>query len=329
MFQWAIHKMKMSMPVLAILTALVPVLLPGPAMAQGRRSGETARMRVEFLYAIEGVGGRGDRLRSPRDISYDRKAGELYIADAGRKGVLIYDRNGLFQQELPVDRNLGSAMKVATDHDGRIYVGYNRSKKITVMNFRGETIGSYELPGIVDMPSATVRPMFLATGPEGKVLAMKSSGGLVEIDPFGVEHREIATSGENPPTSIYGMAVDPGGRILFSNMRPAAVVRYDVPEERFTWIGTPGQIYGQLSRPQGVAVDDAGHIFVSSLVRNKVLCYGSDGKFIEEFGGIGRDYGRFYMPGKIVSDGSDRLFVLEPALRRVQVFRITFPAEEK
>jgi len=31
-------------------------------------------MEVEFLYAIEAVGGPGDRLHSPRDVSYDRKS---------------------------------------------------------------------------------------------------------------------------------------------------------------------------------------------------------------------------------------------------------------
>jgi len=308
---------------LAVALGLIPSGWAAPPGASGPE-----KMRVEFLYSIEGVGGRGDRLRSPRDIAYDRKADELYIADPGRRGVLIFDRNGMFTQQLAVDEELGSPMIVATDGEGRIYVGYNRSAKISVLDFRGELMDSFEIPGVVDMPGVTVRPQYLASGPDGHVYALKNKGGMVRIDPFGEKHEEIVLGGNDAPAMIYGFALDAKGRFLFSDMRPASVVVYDPEAESFQRMGSQGVIYGQLARPQGVATDDAGHIFVTSLVRHNVLCYDENGDFIEEFGGIGKQYGRFYMPSKLVHDGRDKLYVLEPALKRIQVFRIVFPQEE-
>jgi sugar lactone lactonase YvrE len=308
---------------LKIILSLVLALGAGhSALAQGIDRG---KMKVEFLYSIESVGGRGDNLRSPQDIFYDRKAEELYIADASGRGILVYDRNGAFLQELAFDTAIGSATMVATDGEGHIYVGYNRSFRVGVLDFRGQPLGSYELPGIVDLPAADVRPMYFAAGENGAVYALKNKGGLVKIDPFGEEHQALNPTGENAPNMVYGMTVDSRGRFIFTDMRPGSVVIYDPALDTFQRFGSAGILYGQLSRPQGVTTDDAGHIFVTSLVRNKVLCYDSEGNFIEEFGGIGRNYGRFYMPTKIVSDGKDRLYVLETGLKRIQVFRIGFP----
>ena len=310
--------------ILVVLLLLLSASIP--ALAQGRDRG---KMRVEFLYSIESIGGRGDNLRSPQDIFYDRNSEELYVADGSGRGILIYDRNGAFLQELSFDTTIGSATMVATDKEGHIYIGYNRSYKVSVLDFRGQPIGSYELPGIVDLPGAEIRPMYFAAGIDGDVYMLKNRGGIVKIDPFGEDHQELDMIGDDGPNMIYGMTVDSQGRFIFSDMRPNSVVIYDPEQERFQRFGSAGILYGQLSRPQGVATDDAGHIFVTSLVRNKVLCYDSEGDFIEEFGGIGRNYGRFYMPTKLASDGKDRLYVLETGLKRIQVFRIGFPADSK
>ncbi len=298
------------------------LVLPTAAEASGRDRG---KMRVEFLYSIESTGGRGEKLRSPRDIFYDRRANELYIADAGGRGILVYDRNGAFLQELPFDDGIGSATMVATDGAGRIYIGHNRSSLVTLLSFRGDRLGTLELPGIVDVPGNQVRPMHFALGPSGAVFVLNSKGTLIKVDPEGGKHERIRIVGEDAPNLIFGMTIDPKGRFIFSDMRPYSLVVFDPVAESFRRFGSGGVAYGQIARPQGVATDQEGRIYVSSLVRNKVLCYDASGEFIEEFGGIGRGRGQFYMPSKVVSDGKDRLYVLEPPLKRVQVFRITFP----
>lgn len=308
---------------IAVLISLVLGLVIPAAGSEGRDRG---KMRVEFLYAIESAGGRGDTLGSPQDIFYDRQAEELYVADGSGRGILIYNRNGAFLQELPIDTKIGSATMVAADSEGRFYLGYNRSARVGVLDFRGQEIGSYELPGVIDVPGASIRPMYFAFGSEGAVYVLKNKGGLVKIDAMGEDHQAFDLSGEDAPNMVYGMTIDPRGRFIFTDMRPNSMVIYDPEQDRFKRFGSAGILYGQISRPQGVTTDDNGHIFVTSLVRNKVLCYDSEGNFIEEFGGIGRNYGRFYMPTKIVSDGKDRIYVLESALKRIQVFRISFPS---
>lgn len=314
-----------------VLLLLVLALQASPAVAAGLDRGI---MRVTFLYAIETTGGRGELLRSPVDISFDRRSGELYVADPGLGAILIYDANGVYLNRISVNSVEGSPMLVATDGAGRIYIGHNNSPKISVLNYKGEPLAVLDLPGIEAGKGALgVRPLHLAGGgPDGAVYALKSRGGMVGIDPEGAAHKEIGIAGKNTdegPNQIFGFSVDQAGRFLFSDMRPYSVVRYDREQQSFERIGTPGVIYGLIARPAGIAIDGKGHIFVTSTVRNKVLCYDETGEFVEEFGGLGKNYGQFYQPGKIASDGGNRLFVLEVALKRVQVFEIEFLKEQK
>lgn len=298
------------------------------AKAEGRDRGI---MRVTFLYAIEYTGGRGEVLRSPMDMCFDRKTGELYIADAGHGAIFVYDNNGMYLDKIPVTSKEGSPTMVAVDNQGRLFVGHNNSPKISVMDFRGTPLEVLVLPGVIDVAGSNVRPLYLAGNQQdGQVYALKSSGGLVRIDPHGLAHEEIVITGgeaDDMPHSIFGFSIDQDGRFLFSDMRPYSIVRFDRQVGAFQRFGSPGILYGQIARPAGIATDDAGHIFATSTVRNKVLAYDQDGNFVEEFGGIGKGYGRFYMPSKIVSDGKDRLYVLETPLKRVQVFDVQFRSE--
>ncbi len=307
------------------LVLWVLVLVATETLAATGKRGE--RMNVRFLFSIEGVGGRGNRLRSPRDLFFDRKSGELYIADAGLAAILVFNREGTFLQNIPARGPEGVPMLVATDDEGRIYVGHNRSARISIFDYRGELFDVLELPGTVDLPGSTVRPFLLTRASNGRVVAMKTRGGLVEVDPYGETSREIPLALPDGPAVVQGMTCDLRGNYYFTDMRPASIVRWNQDEGSVLRFGKAGVIYGQLSRPQGVAVDSTGHVFVTSLIRNNVLCYDERGDFVEEFGSIGREYGHFYMPTRIVSDGSARLYVLEEALRRVQVFEVSFPEE--
>lgn len=297
-----------------------------PAVAAGLDRGI---MGVEFLYAIEYAGGRSDKLREPLDIFFDREKKELYVTDAANRAVFVYDDNGMFQQKIKIDGKEGSPRLVAVDGKGRIYTCHITSPKISLLDFRGELLDVINLPGIIDVPGNTIRPMYLAGGRNGEIYALKSAGGIVKVDPNCESHEELNIAGEGAPNMIYGMTVDREGRYLFTDMRPYSVVIYDPQKKEFKRFGSPGVLYGQLDRPIGIAADDAGHIFVVSTVTNKVSCFDRDGNFIEEFGGFGEAYGRFYMPSKIVSDGKDRLFVLENTMKRVQVFRIKFLKEKE
>lgn len=325
--------MKSNRKIIGVCAAIFSLVIVmgqwNPVFAEGV---DRKILRVEFLYAIEHTGGRGEKLRSPMDIHFDRKAQELYIADAGHGGIMVYDDNGMFIEKIPIDSPEGVPTMMALDATGRIYVGHNRSAKISVFDYKGMPLEVLDLPGIIDGVGSTIRPLYLATNAQdGLVYALKSSGGLVRIDPEGLAHEDISISGGEPddmPHSIFGMSIDREGRFLFSDMRPYSIVRFDRNKGgSFYRFGDPGIIYGQIARPAGTTTDDAGHIFVTSTTRNKVLAYDRDGNFIEEFGGFGRTYGRFYMPSKIVSNGKDRLYVLGTPLERVQVFKVEFLQE--
>ena len=330
--------MKINQKITSVLTPILLLFIilsqGNPASAASAAGRDRLIIRVEFLYSIEYTGGRGELLRSPMDIYFDRQAKELYIADAGHGAIFVYNDNGMFIEEIPINSPEGSPTMISLDAAGRMYVGYNRSPRIGVFDYKGMPLEVLDLPGTIAGVGHTVRPLYLAHNrQDGRVYALKSSGGIVRIDPDGLAHEEIPIVGidepDDMPNSIFGMSIDREGRFLFSDMRPYSIVRFDRNKGSFYRFGDPGILYGQIARPAGTTTDDAGHIFATSTVRNKVITYDREGNFIEEFGGMGKGYGRFYMPSKIASDGKDRLFVLETPLERVQVFKIDFLQERQ
>ncbi len=308
--------------------ALVLILFAVPSCAQ-ESVPSTRAMSVEFLYSIEYTSGRSDKLREPMDIFFDRKKNEFYIVEAGQSKIYVYDNNGMFMQEIRLRGIESPPGMAAVDGRGNIYVGYVGSPKISVLDYKGELLEHIDLPGIVDVRGNTVRPFRLCSGPDGRVYALKTEGGIVKIGSDDGPGEEIRISGSDAPNAINGFAIDNAGRFLFTDLRPYSVVIYEPREKTTKRFGIAGVLYGQIARPTGIAADDAGHIFVLSGTTSKVTCYDREGNFVEEFGGLGDRYGRFYMPTKIASDGKDRLFVLESSLKRVQVFKIRFINEEK
>jgi hypothetical protein len=180
----------------------------------------------------------------------------------------------------------------------------------------------------MDVPGNKVRPVYLAGGgPDGDVYALKSRGGIVKIDPDGLNSQELVLADDESkdmPNMAAALSIDSNGDFLFSDVRPYSGVRYDQKNHTFHRFGKAGILYGQIARPSGMATDDEGHVFVASLVRGKIICYDREGEFVEEFGGFGRDYGKFYMPSRVASDGKDLLYVLGSPLKRVQVFKVEF-----
>lgn len=312
------------------LTLLILLILSCLSLARTVAAEEgRGVMKVDYLYSLEFTGGRGEKLQEPEDIFYDRKKDEFYIVEGAKNSVYVYDGNGMFIQEIKLGQNRDVPGHLAVDGEGRIYVTFLHSAKVKIMDYRGEPLNEFFLPGMIDAPGATLRPTHLATGANGEVYALKSVGGIVRIDPKGTAHKEIDIAGEGQPNVISGMTVDSTGRFLFTDMRPYSVVALDPQKREFNRFGVSGVLYGQLARPAGVATDGAGHIFITNLTTTKVSCLDRNGNFLEEFGEYGDGAGYFYMPGKIVSDGKDRLFVLENALKRVQVFKVEFLNEKK
>lgn len=315
--------MKKLLVTISLLLMLAVTGGPAPSHAAGLDRGI---MSVEFLYAIEFADGRADKLRQPVDIFFDRAKKELYIVDPGRSSILVFNDNGMFLQEIKLTGSEGAAERMAVDGKGRIYAVHSRTQNVSVLDYKGEPLEVIKLPEVGGQVTLTQ----IATGKDGEVYALKSMGGIVRIDPDRMIHEDVDITGNGPPPNmIYGMTIDSAGRFLFTDMRPYSVVIFDPKAKQFKRFGTPGVLYGQLTRPIGVTSDEKGHICVTSTVTNKVTCYDKDGNFIEDFGMIGDGYGSFYMPNKIISDGKDRIFVLENTLKRVQAFRVEYLKEKE
>lgn len=311
---------KLLLTILIII--LVAALTPAAATAL---AGE--KMSVEFLYSIEFAGGRSERLSEPIDIFFDQAKQELFVLDANLQKIFIYDRNGMFLYAMDQKGKEVLPKTMAVDGKGRIFKSYFYSHKIGVMDFKGELLDEFYLPGVEEASKTGRYLSALCSGPNGEIYALISGGGVIKVDPAGKEHEMISIAGEGAPSMIMGMGVGADGRFLFTDMRPYSVVAFDPRNKEFKRIGTPGVLFYQLTRPVGVTADNEGHIFVTSSTASKVNIYDRDGNFIYAFGGSGTTLGRFYRPTKIVSNGTDKIYILENPLKRIQVFKVAFSQE--
>jgi DNA-binding beta-propeller fold protein YncE len=160
-----------------LVAALVQLTHPAPSQAAGVDKGVIS---IEFLYSIEYTAGKTEKLREPMDLHFDPQKNELYVVDAGTRKIMIYDNNGMFIQDIPIYGDTPSMF--AVDKGGDIYVGYTSSPKISHLDYRGNHIEDIILPGIVDVPGNTIRPMRLVSGADGSVYAR---GAYRVYVPFG------------------------------------------------------------------------------------------------------------------------------------------------
>ncbi len=280
-------------------------------------------IQVKLIQLINKAGSKHDKLFNPMDIFFDKEKQELYIADAGKHRILIYDQNGRFKAEIKNIEGIQVPISMSVDKQGRMYFIDTQLTALTIVDYRGRLFDIYSKEELFG--NTLIKPYNLIRRDDGSISVLGNDMNFyhINIDAKKIEPLKMNVDEFDPELKmVLEVTTDREGRYYFADMRPGQVVVFDSSGNYLNRIGEPGGHDGQISRPTGVAVDKKGRTFVVSTVRHKVLCYGPEGDYLGEFGGKGRRAGTFHFPTKIESDGNNRLYVLDPALERVQVFEI-------
>lgn len=221
-------------------------------------------------------------LRKPAGIALDAEM-NVYVADAGRREVLVYDSLGLFLKKIGGPADLRRPTGVAASPDGsRIYVvdrADNESDDHRVLVYDGEGKRLRDVGGRGSGPGRFNVPLQCAVAPDGTLFVLDSGNFRVQ-------------------------AFDPEGRYL----------------REFGRLGTG---HGDFARPRSLAVDDRGHVYVTDANFGNVQVFDGGGRLLVAvgMGGIVDGPGVFGLAAGVAVDETGRIYVVDQLFNKVVVIR--------
>ena len=218
------------------------------------------------------------QLEKPMAVAVDAKQ-NVYVADAGRRQVVVYDGLGLYQRAVGDPSDLVRPTGVAVSSDGeRIYVvdrANNDSdlhrvlmfdkdgRKLRELGRRGSGHGEFNVP------------VQAAVAPDGKLYVLDAGNFRVQVfDADGGYLRSFGASGDTAGSFARprGIAVDAAGRVYVSDAFFGNFQVFDAEGRLLLAIGRqssedePGR-YGLIS---GLSVDETGRVYVADQLFNKI-----------------------------------------------------------
>jgi peptidylglycine monooxygenase len=183
--------------------------------------------------------------------------------------------------DLPTD--MGGVTDVATDPQGRIFVGLRRDPYVTpktptviVLDADGARIGAFG-EEVADLH-------MLDVAPDGLVHVVdRDAHEIIGFDLEGVARRRLGTRHHagQPFNSPCDIGFGPDGTAYVADGYAASRVHVFAPDgtPRQGW-GTPGQRGGEFSTPHSVWVNSAGEVAVADRENNRVQVFNPQGGFL-------------------------------------------------
>ena len=219
-----------------------------------------------------------DVLAKPSGLALDTEM-NVYVADAKRREVMVFDSLGLFKRTIGNPDDLERPTGVAVSRDGERIYAVDRSDnesnshkvviygkdgvKIKVIGTRGDGQGQFNVP------------LQAAVGPDGTLYVLDSGNFRIQaFDRDGTFLRSFGQAGINPGNFARprGIAVGDDGNIYVSDASFNNFQIFQPDGQLLLAIGQPGSEsnpgrYGLLN---GIAVDETGHVYVTDQLFNKV-----------------------------------------------------------
>jgi hypothetical protein len=284
-----------------------------------------------FAYEISPPAGV-PALVNPSSIYYDRRHGEMYVADTGNDRVVIFDKRGNYLFEFADKQHLASPRSLVVDSSGHILaLCERRSDRLEEFDYDGRFLREISLK-----PSATDTTVIMANSitidDSDRVYALCADPGhIYVVGTDGTPVRDFPLFQDLSPSDrsqpIVGSISVVNGLLVIPIPVISALTMYKTTGEFVKLFGHAGGGPGLLSFPVATSTDGHGNILVMDKHRHTLLRYDADGTFIDELGGMGMNRGWFYHPISICTDDSGHCIVLQSFLSRVQA--VNLPSVKK
>lgn len=307
---------------LALLIALAVAyyLMTRPPQIEG----ESDRDR-RFLFSIYGF--EGDLLRRPTGVGFD-DAGNIYVADTGKKRIVAFDPDGkflrVFGEAGREALKLWNPIDVEVTPDGRAFVVDKSQNKIVEYDVGGRAVRDIAVEEPPTSISIANDLMFVTT--DSGVLIADLEGNLQtgyikrgkaagEFDrPGGVAVGEDGTIYVADSLNYRVQAIGTDGQPLWQYGEP-------IPADQAIQFDGDNRKFGL---PSSIAIDENELIYVVDGLNHEIEILDKNGESIEVLGDTGHGDGAFYYP-----DGIDyhngRIAVADKFNDRVEVFEVPLP----
>jgi len=223
------------------------------------------------------------RLVKPLGLDVDAE-GNLYIADATAKSILVYDRDGRYLRKLAGPNYFDRLSSVTVDRKGeRVYVvdiGGVASEQHRVRVFDAQSGKHlYDFGKRGKGPGEFNLPRDAAIGRDGQIYVV--DGGNFRVQVF-----------------------DANGKYLQA-------------------FGSVGKQLGNFARPKEVATDREGNVYVIDSAFGNFQIFNPDGELLMFIGDRSEQDGpaRYMLPSGIYVDEDGRIYAVDQWFRKIDVFR--------
>lgn len=223
-------------------------------------------------------------LDRPVAIAVDHE-GKVYVLDATKRQVLVFDSLGLYQYTVGNPKDLVKPSGVAVSPDGQ---------KIFIVDRGTVELGDH------------------------KVIAYSPNNAeLFRIGPRGTDQGRLDT----PLAAI----VSSDNTLYVLDSGNFRVQAFDMNGNFKLAFGSLGNGFGQFSRPRSIATDPNGNVYVSDASFNNVQIFNPAGKLLMWLGNAGIEDvpGQFALMGAIAVDETGRLYVSDQLHPKIEVYRPT------
>jgi DNA-binding beta-propeller fold protein YncE len=265
--------------------------------------------------------GEGIQIEKPYGVRFDG-ASKLYIADTGRKQILVLDlksgRASTFHS-LGVHGDLLEPVYVLLDSTGNVYVSDTQLRRIAVFD------QYHEFSHFIGNEEQLAGPVGMAFSRDGTRLYVVDTQNH-DVKMYGLDGTLLGTIGQRGDDEgefhyPLTVAVSESDTVYIVDSFHFAVQAFD-PDGRFLFSFGPAQhTMGAMARPRDIAIDSDGHVYVTDALRNNVQVYNATGELLIRFGTTGLNAGQFRLPAGIAIDSENNIYVADSINRRIQVFR--------
>lgn len=250
--------------------------------------------------------------------------GRIWVVDGGNARFAIYESNGIFVEywqpsdgpTINLRRENGDVYGgIAFAADGSRFVLDVGNHRVVAYDSTGAFTTTWGSEGT--LPGQFKDPVGILARGDGSIAVFDDERGIIETYDHGgavlssITLYRDAEAGEN---TANGFAIDAGGNLYVSQVRPGRVDKFGPTGDGLMSFGTSGAV--RFTEQAGlIAIDAAGHVFVTQGPNRGdglgVLVFNPDGTYAGGFGPRGVGEGQLNFPAGILLDGQGNLVVVD------------------
>lgn len=267
-----------------------------------------------------------DPIGEPLAVTADPVTGEVFVCDARRDRVLIFDRDGILRFEINGGRSFSSPVDLAVDPAGYLLLLAYLDSRLALLelDFDGLMIGEVRLS---ELPAETVEPAFtsVALSPAGDLVYLVDAANftlwIAARDGRVQASVDLAAgmTAEERADAVFGKVDVFGDVVLLAVPTDGTVRMFGLDGSPLGSVGQKGTAPCQLAFPTAAAREAGGDLVVVDQQRMLVMRWRPPtNRCLGEYLGMGSRPGLLYYPFDVSLDAAGRLYVSQGFGGRVQ-----------